>query len=222
MSGRSFSLAWEWAGSHQNRRQPPVLGTFGLALFLYTVGIQNGKQFFTGLTTASGLKANLVALIGVLVSGAICLLFIATTGLNPGYAFGLFAGSGTSTPALHAAIEAFGNDDPAVGYSVAYPFGVAGPILLLYLTFLFVKPKLDTPPAAGMELLEVAVQRPEHFGKRLGDVTAGLPADVQIVALRRDQRNAPASPDTVLAENDVLLAIAPSPGDAGPDSCRAR
>jgi putative transport protein len=187
-----------------------VLGTFGLALFLYTVGIQNGKMFFTGLTTASGLKANFVALIGVFVSGATCLSFIATTGLSPGYAFGLFAGSGTSTPALHAAIEAFGNDDPAVGYSVAYPFGVAGPILLLYLAFLFVKPKLKSPPAAGMELLEVVVQRPEHFGKRLRDVTAGLPADVQIIALRRDQRNAPASADTVLAENDVLLAISPA------------
>src|SRR5436190_4298543 len=61
-----------------------ILGSFGLALFLYTVGIQYGKQFFSGLTSANGLKANLVALIGVLVSGAICLLFIATRDLKPG------------------------------------------------------------------------------------------------------------------------------------------
>src|SRR6476620_11365277 len=46
-----------------------MLGTFGLALFLYTVGIQYGKQFFAGLTSARGLKANLVALIGVLIAG---------------------------------------------------------------------------------------------------------------------------------------------------------
>src|SRR5262245_24524606 len=43
-----------------------MLGTFGLALFLYAVGIQYGKQFFVGLTSASGLKANAVALTGVL------------------------------------------------------------------------------------------------------------------------------------------------------------
>ena len=58
-------------------------------------------------------------------------------GLNLGYALGLFAGSGTSTPTLQAAIATLGNDDPAVGYSVSYPFGVAGPILLLYIAFMF-------------------------------------------------------------------------------------
>jgi putative transport protein len=187
-----------------------MLGTFGLALFLYTVGIQYGRQFFAGLTSSNGLKANLIALIGVLAAGAVCLLFVAAMDLKLGYALGLFAGSGTSTPTLQAAIEVLGNDDPAVGYSVAYPFGVAGPILLLYVAFLCLKPKIATPAGTGLELLEIAVQRPETFGKRLGDVTAGLSAEVQIVALRRDDRNRPATPDTVLAEGDVLLAVAPS------------
>src|SRR3954454_2591722 len=49
----------------------PMLGTFGLALFLYAVGIQYGKQFFTGLTSVSGLRANLTALIGLLVAGVV-------------------------------------------------------------------------------------------------------------------------------------------------------
>ena len=189
---------------------PAILGTFGLALFLYAVGIQYGKQFFIGLTSANGLKANLMALIGVLVSGAICLLFIKLVGLKAGYALGLFAGSGTSTPTLQAAIATLGNDDPAVGYSVAYPFGVAGPILFLYLAFLLLKPRIDVPTGSGMELLEIALQRPEYFGKRLGELTAALPAEVQIAALRRDHRNQPATPDTVLAEDDVLLVVAPT------------
>ena len=47
----------------------PMVGTLGLALFLYTVGIQYGGQFFLGLTSASGLRANLIAAIGVLVVG---------------------------------------------------------------------------------------------------------------------------------------------------------
>ncbi|HKB00572.1 MAG TPA: TrkA C-terminal domain-containing protein [Gemmataceae bacterium] len=187
-----------------------MLGNFGLALFLYTVGIQYGKQFFAGLTSANGLRANLIALVGVLSAGAVCLLFVAVMGLKVGYALGLFAGSGTSTPTLQAAIEAMGNDDPAVGYSVAYPFGVAGPILFLYVAFLWLKPKIDVPAGSGLELLEIAVQRPEHFGRRLADLAAALPANVQIVALRRDERNRPASPDTVLVENDVLLAVAPT------------
>ena len=189
---------------------PALLGTFSLALFLYAVGIQYGRQFVVGLTSASGLRANLLALIGMLIAGAVTLLLIPLADLKPGYALGLFAGSGTSTPALQAASATLGNDDPAVGYSIAYPFGVAGPILLLYLTFFFLKPKIEAPTGTGMELLEVALRRPEYCGKRLGELMTALPAGVQIAALRRDDRNQATSPDTLLAENDVLLVFAPT------------
>ena len=47
----------------------PMVGTLGLALFLYAVGVQYGKQFFLGLTSAAGRRANLIALIGVLAGG---------------------------------------------------------------------------------------------------------------------------------------------------------
>ena len=46
-----------------------MVGTLGLALFLYGVGIQYGKQFFIGLTSRAGLQANLIALTGVLAAG---------------------------------------------------------------------------------------------------------------------------------------------------------
>lgn len=188
----------------------PMLGSFGLALFLYAVGIQYGKQFFAGLTSPAGLKANLMALVGVLVSGAVAVAFVSLADLKPGYSLGLFAGAGTSTPTLQAAIATLGNDDPAVGYSVAYPLGVAGPILILYLAFAVLKPRIDATPAAGTELLEVAVRRPEHVGMRLSELSAMLPNEVRIAALRRGDRNLPAAADAVLAEGDVLLAVAPT------------
>src|SRR6185369_7843539 len=143
----------------------------------------------------AGLRANIIALTGVLAAGAVSLVFMKMMDLKLGHALGLFAGSGTSTPTLQAAIATLGNDDPAVGYSVAYPFGVAGPILFLYLTFFFLKPKIDVPAGSSMELLEIVLQRPEYHGKRLGELLAALPAEVQIAALRRDDRNQPASPD---------------------------
>src|SRR4051794_27432603 len=181
----------------------PMLGTFGLALFLYAVGIQYGRQFLDGLRSAPGLKANLVALSGIAGAGAVALLLLKVASLKPGTALGLFAGSGTSTPALQAAIATLGNDDPAVGYSVAYPFGVAGPILALFLGFRFLKPRIDAPAGAGTELIEISLRRAEHIGRRLGEIAAALPAGVQIVALRRGERNQPAAPDLLLAANDV-------------------
>jgi putative transport protein len=137
-----------------------MIGTLGLALFLYAVGIQYGRQFFIGVTSAAGLKANVVAIAGVLLSGAISLLFVRLVDLGPAYALGLFAGAGTSTPTLQAAIVALGSDDPAVGYSVAYPFGVAGPILFLYLTFAVLKPRIPPPAGSSMELVEIGLKHP--------------------------------------------------------------
>ena len=53
---------------------------------------------------------------------------------------GMFAGATTSTPALQAVLDALGNQDAAVGYSLAYPFGVAGPILCMYVYLAIFKP----------------------------------------------------------------------------------
>src|SRR4051795_515725 len=82
----------------------PMVGTLGLALFLYGVEIQYGKQFFIGLTSRAGLRANLMGLTGVLAAGAVSLGFMKMMNLKLGHALGLFAGSGTSTPTLQAAI----------------------------------------------------------------------------------------------------------------------
>jgi len=186
-----------------------MVGTLGLALFLYAVGVQYGKQFFLGLTSAAGRRANLVALAGVLVAGVVSLVIAKTMDLNLGYALGLFAGSGTSTASLQAAIATLGNDDPAVGYSVSYPFGVAGPILILYFAFAILKPKVDTTAASGLEMLEIALHNQEHFGKTLGEVMSGLPPQTKIVALRTDQQNQPAAHGHIVAENDIVLVVGP-------------
>ena len=187
-----------------------MVGTLGLALFLYAVGAQYGKQFFLGFSSAYGRQANLIALVGVLLSGVVSLVCMKIYQLNLGHALGLFAGSGTSTATLQAALAELGNDDAAVGYSVAYPFGVAGPILLLYITFALLKPKIATPSAAGMEILEVSLDNPHFAGKTVAELMSGLPADVQIVARRRAHHNEPARPDVVLAEHDVLLMVGPN------------
>jgi putative transport protein len=63
-----------------------MVGTLGLALFLYTVGVQYGKQFFTGLRSRDGRRANLMALSGVLLAGAVSFVLVKTAGLTVGHA----------------------------------------------------------------------------------------------------------------------------------------
>lgn len=186
----------------------PMVGTLGLALFLYSVGVQYGNQFFLGLTSRAGLRANLLAATGVLAAGGVSIIIMKAMHLELGQALGLFAGSGTSTAALQAAIATLGSDDAAVSYSVSYPFGVAGPILLLYVALPILKPKLQSSSNPGMVALEIRVENSQLFGRSLRDLGDTLPKGVQIVARRRQGHNEAALPELVIAAKDVLLATA--------------
>jgi putative transport protein len=193
-----------------NSAPAPLVGTLGLALFLYCVGIQYGKLFFVGLVSHAGRKANLLSLFVLLVAGALSVACVDLFGVKLGYALGIFAGSGTNTPALQAAMSAIGNSDPAVGYSATYPFGVAGPILLMYLVFSLFKPKIELPKSSALEFLEISVRNPELFGKRLGDVLPMLPSETGIAAFREEHQNKFPHPDLILDEDDVLMITATS------------
>ena len=46
-----------------NAAPPALLGSLGLVMFVYGIGIQYGKQFFAGLTSPFGLKVNALALV---------------------------------------------------------------------------------------------------------------------------------------------------------------
>ena len=187
---------------------PALLGTLGLLLFLYGVGVQYGSQFFRGLTSAEGLKANAAAAIGVIGAGCLSLALVPLAGIQTDQTLGLFAGSGTSSATLQAAIAALKTDGPAIGYSVAYPFGVALPILCIYVLNAWLRPKIEQPLAQQIDTAEIALRNPSFIGVRFPELTAKLPAGVAIAAVRREGRNQLPSESFVLNQNDVLFATA--------------
>lgn len=191
---------------------PALLGSLGLVMFVYGVGIQYGKQFFGGLTSPFGLKVNALALASHLVALGVCYLAYAFFAVAPAHVAGLFAGALTSTPALQAAIGAAGNNDPALGYSVAYPFGLIAPILCIYFANVLLKPKLAAATGTGLELREIAVRNPQVVGRPLAEVSAELPAGVRIFVVRQSNQNRVPAPDIVLAYNDVVALAGESEG----------
>ncbi|MGC8801392.1 MAG: aspartate:alanine exchanger family transporter [Chloroflexus sp.] len=125
----------------QRLRLPDIIYLLGLVIFVYTIGLSSGPGFVASLRQR-GLRNNLF-IGGILVAAAgITLLIRWTLGLNGAQAAGLYAGSLTNTPALAAVIEQLSRisaneaqrAEPVVGYSVAYPVGVLGMILAIYLT----------------------------------------------------------------------------------------
>ena len=187
---------------------PALLGTLGLLLFLYGVGVQYGGQFFRGLTSVEGLKANASAAIGVIVAGFLSLALIPFAGIRTDQTLGLFAGSGTSSATLQAIIAALKTDGAAIGYSVAYPFGVAMPILCIYALNAWLKPKIEPPAAQQIETAEIALRNPAFYGALFPELVAKLPAGVAIAAVRRKDRNTLPSDSFVLNQDDALLATA--------------
>src|SRR5512135_65064 len=154
------------AGMLSPKAAPPALvGSLGLVLFVYGVGIQYGKQFFSGMASPFGLKVNALVLLSHLAGIGASWLGHGALLVAPAAVAGLFCGALTSTPALQAAISAAGSNEPALGYSVAYPFGFIAPILCMYFANLWLRQKDLAPTGTGLELLEVAVCNPQVVGR---------------------------------------------------------
>src|SRR3954453_3364719 len=135
---------------------PGLVGTLGLVMFVYGVGIQFGPQFFASLR-GPGLKYIALTTVAVIASLLVAMSLAAPLGISLATAAGLFAGSGTSTPPLQAALAAAGNQDPAIGYSVSYPFGVIGPIVLMTIMTALVKP-IFKGPSENVRVAELTLE----------------------------------------------------------------
>src|SRR5215212_149227 len=183
------------------------IGLTGLIMFLYGIGILYGRQFFEGMVGA-GQKYNLLALVACLTSLLVALGLGHMFGIKIGHTLGLYAGSMTSTATLQAAIDVVKNKDPSIGYSIAYPFGVIGPILCIYFMTQRVKPKFP-PKAQKFHMAEVTLG--EHcVGRTLNDIAKDLPNDVQVTMVRKEQQNFVPSAETILRAGDGILIVAES------------
>lgn len=117
-----------------NEYMSNVLKDLGLLMFIFTLGLQVGPSFFSGLKKG-GLLLNLHA-ISIVILGMIITILISSFG---GESFdtmvGVYSGAISSTPGLSAAQETVKNlgtgnaDAVAAGYAITYPIGVIVPIV---------------------------------------------------------------------------------------------
>src|SRR5262249_7521100 len=158
------------------------IGLTGLIMFLYGIGILYGRQFFEGMAGAAGLKANLIAFIGVIAGLFVALALGEVFGIKIGHTLGVFAGSMTSTATLPAGLATRKTHEPSIGYSIAYPFGVIGPILCIYFMTRHVQPKFP-PKAQRFHMGEIMLGG--SATRTLGEITNDLPEGVQVTMVRK-------------------------------------
>ena len=182
------------------------IGLTGLVMFLYGIGILYGRQFFEGMAGAEGRKYNFLALIAVAAGLLVALGLGHVFGIKIGHTLGMFAGSMTSTATLQAALEVMKNSDPSIGYSIAYPFGVIGPILCIYFMTRRVKPTFPAK-AQRFHMGEITLSG-DAAGRTLSNLSRELPAGVQVTMVRVKQDNIVPRDDLVLSGGDALLVVA--------------
>ena len=124
------------------------IGLTGLIMFLYGIGILYGRQFFEGMAGAAGSKYNFLALVAVIAGpGRGARAWANFRHQDRPYARHLRR---LDDQHRHAAGRAgvMKNSEPSIGYSIAYPFGVIGPILCIYFMTRQVQPKFPAQGAA--------------------------------------------------------------------------
>jgi putative transport protein len=182
------------------------IGLTGLIMFLYGIGILYGRQFFEGMTGAAGRRYNLLALIACIAGLVVALGLGQMFGIKLGHTLGIYAGSMTSTATLQAALDTMKNGEPSIGYSIAYPFGVIGPILCIYFMTRHVQPKFPAK-AQRFHMGEVTLGD-NYAGRTLEEIAKDFPANVQVTMIRKGSQNVVPSAEIVLASGDGLMIIA--------------
>lgn len=113
-------------------KPPDALATFGLALFVYAIGLSS-SEFLFHTWAHGGWRYLLIPPLAVGSAFAVDLIAAKLFGLPASTAAGVFAGALTNTPSLAAATTVLGQRgaEATLGYAIAYPLGVLIPILIL-------------------------------------------------------------------------------------------
>lgn len=109
--------------------------TFGLVLFVYTLGLHVGPNFF-GSLRHEGMQLNAWAFAVIILGTVMAMLLTLVTPISIPDMVGVLCGATTNTPALGAAQQALKNagmsgGSAALATAVTYPLGVLGVILAI-------------------------------------------------------------------------------------------
>ena len=215
--GSSGVLFTALLAGHLGYHIPAGVGTLGLVLFVYCVGIGAGDRFFASLAREGAALAKLAVLI-VALGGLMTWIGAKLLHLPPGLATGIFAGALTSTPALAAATEGLvaqgGSEAVSIGYGIAYPFGVIGVVMFVQVLPRILRIDLDSiqdkaPEGCDnrVENVLVEVTNPNLYGKKISESGVTHFNACQISRILRDNRLVPLSYDDSFEEGQILLLV---------------
>lgn len=197
---------------------------FGLILFVYTIGIQVGPGFFASLRV-SGLRLNLFALGIVVMGGLVTAILHKIFAIPLPVVLGIFSGAVTNTPALGAGqqilrdlgIEPGIVDQMGMSYAMAYPFGICGILLSMWLVRVLFRINVEEEAKAHetahinghmpIKTINIRVDNPNLNKLAIQDVPILNSVNVVCSRLKREEILMVPSPGTVIHTGDLLHLV---------------
>ena len=213
---------------HPDLKLPELVYELGLVVFVYTIGISSGRQFFTSLSR-KGLRDNLVVLGLLIAATALTITIGRLLGWTPAITAGVFTGSLTNTAALAGTLEYIQATvpadvreqllaEPVVGFSITYPMGVIGMIVVIVLLRRVwgidwerdaAESRLPGATKQHLQNTTIAINRPDVDGSTVQHLLAGRGWDVTFGRIRHDGQLALVDGNTRLHLGDLVSIVGP-------------
>lgn len=197
---------------------------FGLILFVYTIGIQVGPGFFASLRV-SGLRLNLFAILIVILGGLVTAVLHKLFNIPLPVVLGIFSGAVTNTPALGAGQQILRDlgvpfevvDQMGMSYAMAYPFGICGILLTMWLVRLFFRINVEKEAQqfeessgnghAHLHTINVRVENPNLHQMAIQDVPMLNSDNIVCSRLKRGELLMVPAPGTLIQPGDLLHLV---------------
>lgn len=197
---------------------------FGLILFVYTIGIQVGPGFFASLRV-SGLRLNLFAILIVILGGLVTAVLHKLFNIPLPVVLGIFSGAVTNTPALGAGQQILRDlgvpfevvDQMGMSYAMAYPFGICGILLTMWLVRLFFRINIEKEAQrfeessgnghAHLHTINVRVENPNLNQMAIQDVPMLNNDNIVCSRLKRGELLMVPAPGTLIQTGDLLHLV---------------
>nr|WP_314573099.1 putative transporter [uncultured Prevotella sp.] len=188
--------------------------TFGLVIFVYTLGLHVGPNFF-GSFRHEGTSFNIWSLAVIILGTAMAIALTYIMKVPMSDMIGILCGATTNTPALGAGQQALqhvgvSGARAALATAVTYPLGVVGVIFaMIFIRKFFVKPS-DLEVKSGSNddhtfIGQFVVVNPAINGKYIADIAQGTHRKFIISRIWRGDEVIVPKGTTELKTNDNLL-----------------
>lgn len=185
-------------------KPPDVLATFGLALFVYAIGLSSSNALFD-TWTHGGWRYALIPPVAISAAFGIDVIVARLLNIAPSTASGVFAGALTNTPSLAAATTALGAQgaEATLGYAIAYPLGVLIPILILSWPFRYEKHDAgDKLANAAIKVLNV-----NEPGEAIAALLERHALSVRFARCLRGNEQFAVSGNSVVKNGDIVTVV---------------